>query len=79
MFNNSDISIKTVKKIIDSFESCLSNKEISNDTTKLLLRVIREVRLRQISMKTMNNKLVESKLEKELNKIKEIENQLRKS
>ena len=64
---------------MDSFESCLSNKEISNDTTKLLLRVIREVRLKQISMKTMNNKLKESELEKELRIIKGIENQLKKS
>ena len=74
LLNTPDISIKTIRKIMNSFELCLSITEINNDTTKLLLRVIREVGLKQISIKAMNNKIIVSNLEKELNIVKEIEN-----
>lgn len=70
LLNTPDISINTIKLFIDSFESCLSHKEFENKTTKLLLRVIREVGIKQISIKTMTNKIINDNLENELNNLK---------
>jgi len=54
LLSTPDISIKTMRLIIDKFESCLSERERENEITMLILRVIKEVSLKQISLKEMN-------------------------
>ncbi len=71
LLNYPDISISTLRKIVNSFEKCLSNKERENETTMLLFRVIREIGLKQISLKTINNKIITNNLVNELNNLKD--------
>ena len=73
LLDKPDISIKTIRLIINKFEECLSDTEKTKESTLLLLRVIREIGIKQISIKTVNDKIIVSNLEKELNIIKEIE------
>jgi len=73
LLSTPDISIKTMRLIIDKFESCLSERERENEITMLILRVIKEVSLKQISLKEMNHRLITDNLETELNNLKEIE------
>lgn len=70
LFNRPDISIKTIRLFVDSFERHLSNTEQDNIQIQLLFRVIREIGLKQLSIKAMNNRMINEQLENELNNLK---------
>lgn len=74
LLNKPDISISTIKQLINKFESCLSITESRNETTFLLLRVIKEIGIKQISLKEMNDRIIFDKLENELNGLKNEKN-----
>lgn len=70
LLNYPDISISTVKMIVDSFHKCLSEKEVERNN--LLLQVISEITLKQITIDTIvQNSKIES-FENELNILKEL-------
>jgi len=73
LLNYPDISINTMRRIIKEFENCLSDKEIERETTFLLLRVINEIGIKQISMKTTIEKINYDKLQAEYNKLKGVD------
>lgn len=68
LLNYPDISVITVKMFIDKFNVCLSIKERENN--KLILQIISELSLKQISIDTTINNINYDKLQKEYNKLK---------
>ncbi len=71
LLNYPDISISTIRKIIKKFENCLSNTEAKNKTTSLLLRVINEIGIKQVSLESSINKINYNELQLEYDKMKE--------
>lgn len=68
LLNYPDISVITVKMFIDKFNACLSQRERENN--KLVLQIISELSLKQISIDTTINNINYDKLQKEYNKLK---------
>lgn len=68
LLNYPDISLKTIKMIMDNFYSNLSLKEIERNSTDL--QIISELTLRQISLDSFVNNIKYENLENQLNNLK---------
>lgn len=73
LLNYPDISLKTVKMILDNFCGCLSAKEIERNQNNL--QIISELTLKQISLDTVVNNCKYDNLESQLNNLKKDDKQ----
>ena len=76
LLNYPDISISTVKMFVDKFYSCLSEKERERKPIRLIIQIITELTLKQITIDSFVKEIVIENLTKQLNNIKDDNNEI---
>lgn len=71
LLNYPDISINTVKMFVDKFYSCLSENERERKSIKLIIQIITELTLKQITIDSFVKEIVIENLTEQLNNIKD--------
>ena len=76
LLNYPDISISTVKMFVDKFYSCLSESERKRKPIKLIIQIITELTLKQITIDSFVKEIVIENLTEQLNNIKDDNNEV---
>lgn len=74
LLNYPDIDFKTVKMFVDKYYSCLSEKEKERKNIKLLIQIITNLTLKQITIDSFVRDIVVENLTNQLNDIKKDDN-----
>lgn len=70
LLNYPDIDFKTVKMFVDKFYSCLSQKERERKNITLLVQIITNLTLKQITIDSFVREIVIENLDNQLNDMK---------